>query len=54
MLAWSALFTEATVDHSNRVRAIKYVQIATLVGVNIIPIIEKCSHSLEVCLMSTI
>ncbi|VDM49336.1 unnamed protein product [Toxocara canis] len=46
-VGWSALFSESTHDHNARLTAIKYSQFAILVSVNIIPITEKVSHSVE-------
>uniref|UniRef100_A0A914RT13 Uncharacterized protein n=1 Tax=Parascaris equorum TaxID=6256 RepID=A0A914RT13_PAREQ len=47
-VAWSALFSESTYDHSARVTAIKFSQLAILLSVNIIAVAEKISHSVEV------
>lgn len=47
-VAWSALFSESTYDHSARVTAIKFSQLAILLSVNIIAVAEKVSHSVEV------
>ena len=46
-LAWSAIFSEATTNHIERVRAIKYMQIMHLLGHNVIFVLEKLSRSLE-------
>uniref|UniRef100_A0A915BGI2 Transmembrane protein 180 n=1 Tax=Parascaris univalens TaxID=6257 RepID=A0A915BGI2_PARUN len=46
-VAWSALFSESTYDHSARVTAIKFSQLAILLSVNIIAVAEKISHSVE-------
>lgn len=48
LLAWSALFAENTTDHGGRVRAVKYTQIATLIAVNVVIVMEKVSDSLQV------
>uniref|UniRef100_A0A914UQI3 Uncharacterized protein n=1 Tax=Plectus sambesii TaxID=2011161 RepID=A0A914UQI3_9BILA len=47
LLAWSALFAENTTDHGGRVRAVKYSQIAALIAVNVIVVMEKLSNSLQ-------
>lgn len=48
LLAWSALFAEITTRHAVRVRALKYNQIAALLSVNVIVLVEKVSNSLQV------
>lgn len=47
-VSWGALFTETTCEHSRRVNALKYSQLAILLSVNVIMITEKFSHSLDV------
>lgn len=47
-VAWGALFTESTCEHSRRVHALKYSQLAILLSVNVIMITEKFSHSMDV------
>ncbi|TKR93338.1 hypothetical protein L596_007813 [Steinernema carpocapsae] len=42
-VAWSALFAESR----DRVKAMKYSQFAILISINILPIAEKVSHSLD-------
>lgn len=49
-VAWGALFTESTCEHSRRVKALKYSQLAILLSVNLIVITEKYSHSMDVSL----
>ncbi|KAI6182100.1 hypothetical protein M3Y97_00344000 [Aphelenchoides bicaudatus] len=46
-VSWAAFFTETTCEHSRRVNALKYSQLAILLSVNIIMITEKFSHSLD-------
>uniref|UniRef100_A0A0N5C8F1 Major facilitator superfamily protein n=1 Tax=Strongyloides papillosus TaxID=174720 RepID=A0A0N5C8F1_STREA len=45
-VAWGALFAESSNDHTKRVQAMKYSQLAILTSVNIIGVVDKFSNNL--------
>uniref|UniRef100_A0A915JRY2 Uncharacterized protein n=1 Tax=Romanomermis culicivorax TaxID=13658 RepID=A0A915JRY2_ROMCU len=46
VIGWCSLFIETITEHEKRIRAVKYVQVANIIGANSLPVFEKISDSL--------